>query len=380
MQLTDRFFVFAEQQLSELCKAMELRHLALYLSAKGQDQEPALELVRQWPLDGLQLPAADRDPELRLPAGERRWYPLQDGPLILGALRAELSPEQRWTQALDGQLRMVAGSISHALSRDLECLRLRRDVVQQQEQLRMLVHQLRNPLAALRTYAQLLLRRLEPDSRHRELVEGMLGEQRQLDRYISAIEGIGQEALPGTTDSASPLLLPPGLSPASSSVQDLLKPLVDRAAATATLQGRPWQGPNQWPAWTNQPTQFDGAAILEIVANLLENAFRYSPTGCAIGLILLEAGLCVWDSGPAIALDERDTIFQQGVRGSTGQDRPGTGLGLALARSLAERHGGQLTLSVQPSLISPSLPTSGNAFQLSWPKQSQPDTTVSTPQ
>ena len=112
--------------------------------------------------------------------------------------------------------------------------------------------------------------------------------------------------------------------------------------------------------------------MAEIVANLLENAFRYSPKGCAIGLELLEDGLCVWDGGPPIPKSEQERIFQQGVRGSSAEDRPGTGLGLALARRLAERNGGQLVLSTEPHSIHPALPSTGNAFQLSWSRAALP--------
>ena len=148
-------------------------------------------------------------------------------------------------------------------------------------------------------------------------------------------------------------------------MQTLLKPLLERAKATASLQGRPWRGPNLWPQWIDQPSQ-DGT-MAEIVANLLENAFRYSPAGCSVGLCLLPDGLCVWDNGPPIPLEERDLIFERGARGSTGQDRSGTGLGLALARSLAEQQGRKLTLCVEPSRIAADLPAQGNAFVLSWP-------------
>ena len=112
--------------------------------------------------------------------------------------------------------------------------------------------------------------------------------------------------------------------------------------------------------------------MAEIVANLLENAFRYSPGGCAIGLELLNNGLCVWDAGPPIPKVEHARIFHQGERGSAAKDRPGTGLGLALARRLAERNGGRLTLSNEPKSIHPTLPPTGNAFQLSWSRAALP--------
>ena len=70
------------------------------------------------------------------------------------------------------------------------------------EQLRTLVHQLRD-LAALRTYAQLLLRRLEADSSLRPLVEGMLSEQ--LGQYIDVLDGLGQQRLLNRTPWPHPV-------------------------------------------------------------------------------------------------------------------------------------------------------------------------------
>jgi signal transduction histidine kinase len=163
------------------------------------------------------------------------------------------------------------------LARDLECLRLRSTLDQQQSQLRTMVHQLRNPLSALRTYAQLLLRRLESSSEHRPLVEGMLAEQNQLNRYVNALDSIGQPALSGRQPEPAPLMLPPDSRAMDTSLQQQLMPLIERAKAMATLQGRPWHGPDQWPAWASESARV--AATAEIVANLLENAFRYSPLG-----------------------------------------------------------------------------------------------------
>lgn len=373
MELTARYLSFVDQQLAPLCRTTALHRLALYLSKPSDQSGPALELVRQWPEDSKrQLPAVDQDPELRLPARERRWYPLQDGPLILGAIRAELDPSQDWNPQLDQTLRSGTSAISHALTLELECLRLREELVDQRDQTRTLIHQLRNPLSALRTYAQLLMRRLEPDSQHRGLVEGMLSEQTQIGRYLDALDGLGNDALPAGAGPESPLMLPPGLSPVNVSMRELLEPLIERAAATAALQGRTWHGPVQWPEWSCRATANDGAAILEIVANLLENAFRYSPSGSSIGLLLQDNGLSIWDDGPGIPQDERTRIFQRGERGSTGIDRPGTGLGLALARDLAAQQGGDLTLIIPPSNLSATLPQRGNAFQLSWPSPPLP--------
>ena len=213
MQLTDRFLDFADQKLNPVVSLMGFTHLGLYLSAPPEQSGPPLILIKQWSSSSRTLPAADVDPELRQASEERRWYPLQDAGLILGALRAELAPGLNWTADLEEEMRRCALAISHALGRDLECLQLQAELHQQRNQLKTLVHQLRNPLAALRTYAQLMMRRLEPDSAHICLIDGILTEQDQLGRYIDAIENLGRQSLPNGPDTSTAYLLPPGAAP-----------------------------------------------------------------------------------------------------------------------------------------------------------------------
>jgi hypothetical protein len=63
----------------------------------------------------------------------------------------------------------------------------------------------------------------------------------------------------------------------------------------------------------------------------------------------------------------RERFFERGVRGERGRERPGTGLGLALARDLARGLQGSLELVIPPSRVDPSLPGEGNAFRLTLP-------------
>ena len=89
----------------------------------------------------------------------------------------------------------------------------------------------------------------------------------------------------------------------------------------------------------------DGDRLLQVVSNLLENAFEWTPDG---GRIVLrcesrtdgELAVSVADSGPGIPADERERIFKP-FWSKNGQ---GTGLGLAIARELAQALGGRLRL------------------------------------
>ena len=98
------------------------------------------------------------------------------------------------------------------------------------------------------------------------------------------------------------------------------------------------------------------------MANLLENAFRYSPPKSSIGIEVTEEGICIWDEGNPINEEEREKIFEKGFRGKSGSNMSGSGIGLALARDLARQVGGDLKLFVKPSQFKNDLPKSGNAF------------------
>lgn len=366
--VSERFLSLLGHQLNQFADSPQVRSLVVYVTHQPADGPPTLLPVGQWPAAGRRLPAVEQDSRLRQPTEERRWLPLRHRQRLLGALQVE-SPGGDWPEPLRQRLQSVALCLTEALLLDHEQQRLAARLEDQEQQLRLLVHQLRNPLTALRTFAQLLQRRLGPRSEHGDLVDGLLAEQRQLHRYVEAISDlVGSEAPAAIPAAPQPLLLPPLLSgPDGQPLAEPLAPLLQRAAASAALGSRPWIAPPQLPHWRG-----DSGAVAEIVANLLENAFRYSAPQAPVGLHLEPdpAGglrLTVWDGGPEIPASERELIFERGRRGSTGLHRSGTGLGLALARDLARGLGGELELLVPPQRIAPELPAEGNAFRLSLP-------------
>jgi two-component system, OmpR family, sensor histidine kinase TctE len=86
--------------------------------------------------------------------------------------------------------------------------------------------------------------------------------------------------------------------------------------------------------------------LREALVNLIDNALRYAGTGATITVRLRRAGDDVWidveDNGPGLSPDLRERVFERFVRGSPHGD--GCGLGLAIVREIAERHGGSAQL------------------------------------
>jgi signal transduction histidine kinase len=108
----------------------------------------------------------------------------------------------------------------------------------------------------------------------------------------------------------------------------------------------------------------DKDRLRQVLVNLIDNAVKYSRPGEEVhveaqttdGVVLIE----VVDAGPGIPPDQQKVIFEKFGRAKTGDlAKPGTGLGLFIARSIAEAHGGSLDVR--------SFPDHGATFSLSLP-------------
>jgi signal transduction histidine kinase len=112
----------------------------------------------------------------------------------------------------------------------------------------------------------------------------------------------------------------------------------------------------------------DRERLRQVLQNLLENAVKYSRAGEEVDVrSWAENGrvlVAVEDTGPGIPREQHALIFERFGRANVGLGKPGTGLGLFIARSIAEAHGGRLTVE--------STPGEGATFTLELPLPNEP--------
>lgn len=200
-------------------------------------------------------------------------------------------------------------------------------------------HQLRTPLAILKTQAEFAQRQLrshgDPAAAREAVgaIETQLGQAARLTNQLLALARVRRE----------------GATPAD--VADVIDAVAvaEQVALDYLPLARGKQQDFGWerPASLSLPVRADAALLREALANLVHNAIQYSPRGSRITLSASRAGdaalLVVEDDGPGIPPDEREKVFARFYR-RVGTAEPGSGLGLAISREMATRSGGQVVL------------------------------------
>jgi signal transduction histidine kinase len=109
----------------------------------------------------------------------------------------------------------------------------------------------------------------------------------------------------------------------------------------------------------------DRERLRQVLTNLIDNAVKYSPAGAAVAVSAKRENgavrIVVSDEGPGIPYEQQRLIFEKFGRADSGGSKPGTGLGLFIARSIAEAHGGTLEVHSRPAAgatFTLTLPTS----------------------
>jgi signal transduction histidine kinase len=335
------------------------------------------------PLGGLGLPLHDAPP---FDPDKRLVLPLVYEENVLGLLIVDRAVPQWQTEELS-QLDAIANSLAIACLLDQQQDWYRGAWEQQLQQRRWeqqhwgdLLHQLRNPLTALKTFSKLLLRRWQGDEKGRQVVEGIVREGEHLQALLQEFEasqGRRQQALlPGEVEVSA---LPPALDSGASlpltdvALSAVLDPIVLAEQAIAEEKGIQWV--NQLPTELPQ-VKGNGAALREIFSNLLDNALKYTPTGGAVYLTQPNpaeqsphwVGVAIADTGYGIPPEDQVQIFERHYRGQQAHGPiTGTGLGLAIVKDLVEQMEGKIEV-ISPNGLSPNPQCPGTTFIL-WLQQ-----------
>jgi two-component system sensor histidine kinase ChvG len=195
-------------------------------------------------------------------------------------------------------------------------------------------HELKNPLTSLRSAVETVAR-LEDPAQQRKLMDVILADVQRLDRLISDISFASRvDAEMARTDTE---------------LQDFGQ-LAESWVTMARDRHGSWQ--LDWTAPQEEmPVQIHASRIVQILDNLLANAISFSPSGAPLSIGLeadqgrLIFALC--DRGPGIPAGKLETIFDRFYSERPSDEAFGThsGLGLSIARQIAEAHGGSLTAS-----------------------------------
>ncbi len=213
-------------------------------------------------------------------------------------------------------------------------------------------HDLRTPLAAIIGSASSLIElgtALDP-SVSRELAQNIYSEAERLSRLVNnLLQATRLEA--GMDLRKEPRALEEVVGVA---LRRLAKALSDRSVVADLPPDLPM-------------VPMDDILLEQVMVNLLDNAGRYTPAGSPIeirssvqdGSLLLE----VADSGPGLAPEDIDKVFEKFYRGQSYGRRGGAGLGLAICRGIVEAHGGRIWAENRPG--------GGAVFRFTLPLEAQ---------
>jgi two-component system sensor histidine kinase KdpD len=232
----------------------------------------------------------------------------------------------------------LAALLAVAVERDrlekeaLEAEALRRSDLVKTALLRAVSHDLRSPLTGIRTAVGALRNatlQLSPEDRD-ELLETIDVDSERLSRLVGDLLDLSRLEAGG----AAP-------APEVWALDDLVHEAVDLLGARDRVE----------VAGEEPLVNVDATQIQRVLANLIENALKFSPEGAKVHVRItatrMEAIVRVVDQGPGLAEDELDRVFEPFYRHETGAGT-GAGLGLAIARGFAAANGGRVWAESRP--------------------------------
>jgi signal transduction histidine kinase len=228
-----------------------------------------------------------------------------------------------------GQMRRLARSFNAMAERLRASERERRNLLAD------VAHELRTPLSVIQGNTEGMLDGLYPPDRQH--LEPVLEETRVMARLLDDLQTL-------STAEAGVLQLHRESVDAAQLVDDAVAAFRSQASSAGVALER-------HVAAVLPPVEVDAVRLGQVLANLLSNALRHTPSGGTVTISAeLERGtgavaFVVEDTGEGIAPDALPHVFDRFVKAP---DSGGAGLGLAIARSLVRAHGGEITAASRP--------------------------------
>jgi two-component system, OmpR family, sensor histidine kinase TctE len=273
------------------------------------------------------------------------WFGLSRGLAPLAALQARIrAREPDDMSPIDP--RGAPEEISPVIVSFNELLeRLSRNMQMQQRFLADAAHQMKTPLAGLRTQAELALRETDPQQLKRSLRQIATSTERAthlINQLLALARAEHQTADPARFEQVELNALARRV--VQESVPDAISRRLDLGFEPAEY-----------------PVRIVAVPVLlrEMLLNLVGNSLRYTPEGGSVTLRIRHADatafLEVEDTGPGIPEEERLRVFDRFYR-ILGTNVDGSGLGLAIVREIVDRHDGILKVGANPKSLDPALP------------------------
>ncbi|MGZ4114236.1 MAG: sensor histidine kinase [Actinomycetota bacterium] len=251
--------------------------------------------------------------------------PLRD--MARAARRMETGDcSQRVHTASRDEVGQLAAAFNN-MSDELESVeRLRRELVAN------VSHELKTPISALRAHLENLLDGVElPDP---ETLQVMLNQSERLGRLVDQLLDLSRIESGELRLNRAPVPLHPLVREVLSEIE---MARADRGVRVSDAV------PDDLP-----PVLVDPERVHQVLFNLLDNALRYTPPGGEVVVAAHPANggceVAVSDTGPGIAPEHLPRLFERFYRADAARSRGdgGTGIGLAIARSVVEAHGGHI--------------------------------------
>ncbi len=273
------------------------------------------------------------------------WFGLSRGLAPLAALQDRIrSREPNDMSPIDP--RAAPEEISPVVVSFNELLeRLSRNMQMQQRFLADAAHQMKTPLAGLRTQAELAMRETDPQQLKRSLRQIATSTERAthlINQLLALARAEHQSTDPARFEVVELNAL--ARSVVQEQVPDAISRRVDLGFEPA-----------------ERPVRIVGVPLLvrEMMLNLVDNGLRYTPEGGSVTLRIRQvkesAFIEVEDTGPGIPEAERQRVFDRFYR-ILGTNVDGSGLGLAIVREIVERHDGLIRVTANPATTDPALP------------------------